>query len=54
MFLLAGANFGIARKADPEVPLSKLSFTELRQLAGLSVEAAARELGYFQRTAYFP
>jgi len=32
--------------------LSNLSFTELRQLAGLSVDEAAGELGYCQSTVY--
>ncbi|MBB3033894.1 DNA (cytosine-5-)-methyltransferase [Alteriqipengyuania lutimaris] len=42
----------MALEIDPEVAMANMSFTELRQMAGLSVEDAARELDYCPSTIY--
>jgi DNA (cytosine-5)-methyltransferase 1 len=55
LFLLAGNPFGRIPKIDPAMEgalLENLSFSELRQMAGMSVEEVASELGYCSSTVY--
>jgi DNA (cytosine-5)-methyltransferase 1 len=55
LFLLAGIPFGRIPKIDPameSVLFENLSFSELRQMSGMSVEEVATEIGYCSSTVY--
>ena len=55
MFLLTGNPFGTMPKIDPareDVLFENLSFSEVRQMTGMSVEEVAAELGYCSSTVY--